>query len=150
MDRCIALHKEKPWIPNFRRVLVQPQREVDQAWLGEKVRFGAETWYVPTRAFWEVHCRASHDGGPGCDAAKHTAFLALNAPNPEFLYAHQFRDGSLRVLSSQDFDRECRWWADHFRGGGRKGGRTAGGAVVGAIAGGLLGALVGALVIAAR
>jgi hypothetical protein len=114
MDRCIALHSSKPWVPNFDRVLIQPLRQVNPEWLGAPVTLQGSTWYEPTRAFWETHCQAAHQGGRGCSAQVHTAFLTSTGANAEFQYANVLKDGSFYIQDAQGFERECEWWRNQY------------------------------------
>ena len=115
MEECVNLHKEKPWISNFRRVLIQPLRDVNPEWLGETVDKNSNNlWYIPTDAFWNVHCNAAHGGGSGCDAQIHASFLTSEGDNAEFRYANELNDGSMIILNAKEFNEECEWWAKNF------------------------------------
>lgn len=126
LKETIELHKTKPWITDFKRVLIRPLRSVDKAWLGEKISFtqrrpGGETadWFVPTDAFWIVHANASHPVGKDdrhhCDSRIHTAFLTSTGSKAEFSYGYERKsDGVLVVEDADDFAAECRWWDAFF------------------------------------
>ena len=114
-DRCILIHERaKPWIRGFRRVLIRPLRKVKREWLGRPVVIRGQTWHVPTRAFWQVHCKASHDGGAGCNVEVHTAFLTTTGKNAEFEYGYQTYQGTVVVEQRADFEKECVWWGQFF------------------------------------
>ena len=115
MQACIQLHEEKPWVPNFKRVLIQPLQTVQKEWLGESIMRDDQLWYVPTKSFWEVHCNASHGGGATCDSQAHISFLTESGENAEFKYAYELQDGSMMVLSADQFDEECIWWGNNFQ-----------------------------------
>ena len=117
MEHCISLHRDKPWVNGFQEVLIQPLRQVDPAWIGQQVSIEGKQWFRPTSQFWQVHCNAAHDGGPGCNPAIHTAFLTADGSNAEFLYGNLLKDGSLVVQNQKQFDQECSWWAANFSNG---------------------------------
>lgn len=114
MNKCIVLHRTKPWVPNFKRVLIRPLRKVNEAWLGQEVDIGGKVWNLPTDAFWEVHCNASHEGGAGCDVDIHTSFLTSDGSNAEFEYASELDNGEVQIQTEKEFNEECDFWKTRF------------------------------------
>src|SRR5690348_8191160 len=85
------LHKTKPWIPGFKRVLIRAfhPESLDPTWVNKQrfITFHGNTYYEPTDAFWQVHANASHPPhGTGCSVDVHVAFLTEHGKNAEFEY----------------------------------------------------------------
>lgn len=106
---CITIHKTKPWIKDFNRVVVKPLQSTDPRWLGEIVRYDGDTWFVPTDVFWTLHCQAAHSGKT-CNVQAHVDFLSIGGKFPEFLYGSQLNDGTIIVQNAQQFEEECAYF----------------------------------------
>ena len=111
----LDLHHRKPWVPQFRRVLIQPINQTeDGSWFGDIVYVKNESgnydkWYVPTDAFWQWHYKTCHmtPKGPGFNLENHVAFLTPNSPSPEVLYANELTDGTLVIQTAKEFQQEA-------------------------------------------
>jgi hypothetical protein len=124
LEETIAIHKTKPWIKDFRGVLIRPLKPVNKEWLGPRITLVSKSgktadWFAPTDAFWAVHAKASHPVGADdkhhCSAKIHTAFLTETGSNAEFAYGYQRKsDGVLVVETTADFAAECAWWDSYF------------------------------------
>lgn len=114
--RMVELHLSKPWLRNYKAMLLSPLRPNMDRWFKVPVlKAGGRIWYYPSTFWWTVHAKAAHPpNGAGCDPAIHARFLTESGAASEFAYATLFEDKSLDVLGARDFETECAWWEANF------------------------------------
>jgi len=111
----INVHLEKPWIPGFWSVALRAARPGSAKLLDFPIGLAADgtSWFFPSRQWWLWHSAIGHPD-EGCDAAAHRKYLSSEDPEHLFDYAAVLTDGTLKILTSSDFEVESSWWKRAF------------------------------------
>ncbi len=112
MKMMVFLHLKKPWIAHYLSLAIAPLKEGLEDYLADPVfEYKGKEFYFPSDRWWKSHGERSHEPmGEGCIKELHVEYLTKGGKSAEFDYAAVLRDGSVRILTAQDFDEECRFW----------------------------------------
>lgn len=110
--QMVRLHLTKPWVPDFKSIVIAPLRQGLEDFLDAAVfDWEGYQWHFPSAEWWMAHAKTSHPpNGRGCDVKAHTEFLTLEGADAEFAYANILKDGNAYILGQQDFEAECEFW----------------------------------------
>src|SRR5262245_51520001 len=112
----IKLHLTKPWIPDFKSIVIAPLRpDLDEFLAAHIFDWEGYSWYYPTMDWWLAHAHLSHPSprgyrgdGAGCSVEAHVEFLT--PPDGEFAYANILKNGDAYILDGKDFEQECEFF----------------------------------------
>lgn len=110
--QMVYLHQTKPWVPNFRSILIAPLKSgLDEFFAAQVFNWEGFDWYFPSIQWWVAHAKTSHPPrGRGCDVKSHVDFLTPDGQDAEFAYANVLADGNAYILNQADFEEECEFW----------------------------------------
>jgi len=113
VSKMITLHITKPWVLDFKSIVISPLKENLEEFLAVHIFDWQEVpWFFPSDEWWMSHAKVSHSpgNGLGCNLKNHVDFLTNETEDGEFLYANILKSGDAYILGRSDFEEECEYW----------------------------------------